>query len=79
MAKALAKDPGDRYPTCGELVEAAARALGVSRAGEVAMAALAVVAIAAVVGIAVVAGLLARARARQPRRLLGLPPKAAPE
>ena len=30
MAKALAKDPEARYATCGELVEAAADALGVS-------------------------------------------------
>ena len=30
LAKALAKDPDDRYATCGELVDAAATALGVA-------------------------------------------------
>jgi ABC-type branched-subunit amino acid transport system substrate-binding protein/DNA-binding beta-propeller fold protein YncE len=30
LAKGLAKDPGDRYPTCGELIEDAAKALGLS-------------------------------------------------
>ena len=60
LAKALAKDPQDRYPTCGELVEAAARALGVSREGRSRWPLLTVVAIAAIIGIAVVAGLLAR-------------------
>jgi YVTN family beta-propeller protein len=60
MRKALAKDPHDRYRTCGELVEAAARTLGVSHERRARRRVLAVAAAVAVVAMAVVAGLLAR-------------------
>ena len=60
MAKALAKDAEDRYATCGDLVVAAAEALGVSHERPSRRRLLAFAAIALVIAVAVVAGVLAR-------------------
>src|SRR5262245_28091682 len=60
MAKALAKDPDDRYPTCVELVESAADALGLSRERRSRGSLLTAAAAAIVIAVAVVAAILAR-------------------
>jgi streptogramin lyase/predicted Ser/Thr protein kinase len=62
IAKALAKDPGARYATSEEFVEAAADALGVSRERRVPWATLTVAAVIALIAGAVIVGSLVRAR-----------------
>jgi streptogramin lyase/predicted Ser/Thr protein kinase len=64
MAKALAKDPAARYATCGELVEAAAGALGVTQERRSKWPLFAVAAMAVVIVVAVVGGVLVRGRPR---------------
>ena len=60
MAKALAKDAEDRYASCGDLVVAAADALGVSHERRSRWPLLVVAVMGLVIAVAVVAGVLAR-------------------
>ena len=78
MAKALAKDPEARYATCGELVEAAADALGVSHERRSRWPLLAVAAIARDHRRRCGGGIARPRRACQPRRERAPRPKARP-
>ena len=77
VAKALAKDPEARYSTCGELVEAAADALGVSHERRSRWPLLVVAAVARHHRHRRRGGTARPRRARQPRRCWGCHPRLA--